>query len=99
MLRRRFPRRDPLVGDHGDRLNLTEIVHQDLQPPTSSTPIPTPRPIRRRFDVFSLLRTRFMILCSQFAPIVMTNMPGMARYRGADNGPCTCANPGGRYWD
>ncbi len=39
-----------------------------------------------------------MMLCSQFAPIVMRKTRN-ARYQNSGNGHLTCGNIGGRYWD
>jgi hypothetical protein len=39
-----------------------------------------------------------MILCSPFAPHVMSKAQE-ARYRYLGNGQLTCENIGGRYWD
>jgi hypothetical protein len=39
-----------------------------------------------------------MMLCSQFAPTVMSKIPNI-RYRRLGNGRLTCGNAGGRYWD
>jgi hypothetical protein len=38
------------------------------------------------------------IMCSQFAPNVMSTTRN-ARYRASGNGRLTCINAGGRYWD
>ena len=38
------------------------------------------------------------IMCSQFAPNVMSTMRN-ARYRTSGDGRLTCINAGGRYWD
>jgi hypothetical protein len=59
---------------------------------------PNPRSISRRIGPGSL-GAHFTILCSQFAPMVMTNTAKKTRYRDLGSRPAGCVNVCGRYWD